>query len=371
MNIAVRAALRGFGKVEPNPMVGCVLVAPNGDVIGIGHHRRFGEMHAEPAALAAARAMGHDPRGATAYVTLEPCNAAGRNPPCSHALLAAGVGEVVFARRDTNPAKAGGAEYLRGAGVTVRLLEDAPGAAGLSAAFIKRTEQGLPWVVAKWAQTIDGRIATRTGESKWISSERSRRRVHQLRSRIGCILTGIGTVLADDPMLTPRGVSYVRSCTRVVVDTDLEVPLSCALVSTAGECKTLVACDALVASSDVYAQKREGLQRAGIVLLPIATDGSGHRLDLQVLLQTLYSQHGVASVMIEAGPGLLGSFIDADLIDEAWVYIAPMLLGDELAKAVAVGRLASSLAQARRFERARVKALGDDIEIVYRRIEGA
>ncbi len=365
LDLAARLALRGNGFVEPNPTVGCVLVA-NGTVIGSGHHSRFGGLHAEREAINDCIARGHSPQGATAYVTLEPCNATGRNPPCSQLLIDSRVAEVVYATKDINPAKSGGAAALAAAGITVRHSDASPLASGVSAPFIHRLSTGLPWVIAKWAQTIDGRIATRSGESKWISNELSRRRVHRLRGRVDAILTGIGTVLADDPTLTARGVTPRRIAKRVVVDTDLDIPPETVLVRTARDIPTIVACDADLAVSGFTGGARSRLEGAGVHVIGVAPLPAHKGIDLRQLLGKLHDEHGVSSVLVEAGAGMLGSLAEMDLINEAVVYIAPMLLGDELAKGVASGRLAPSLSQAKQFSLWRTRRVGDDVELTYR-----
>ncbi|HLP85170.1 MAG TPA: bifunctional diaminohydroxyphosphoribosylaminopyrimidine deaminase/5-amino-6-(5-phosphoribosylamino)uracil reductase RibD [Phycisphaerales bacterium] len=368
LRLAARCALRAQGRAEPNPLVGCVLVR-DGRVIGIGHHRRFGAAHAEVEAITNARARGERIDGATAYVTLEPCNSWGRNPPCSDALVAAKVREVVYAVTDPNPMKAGGALRLREAGIIARQSTASPLATAISQPFIKRVTTGLPWVIAKWAQTIDGRVATRTGESKWISGVWARQRVHQLRGRVDAILTGIGTVVADDPLLNARlPRSPRRVAKRVIADTGLEIPLDSQLVRTARELPTLVACERSMASGTYTAKKRAALDQAGVEIIPIADQGIGGGLNLRELLTALARDHHVATVMIESGPGLLGSLFESDLVDEAVVYIAPMLLADEQARSAAVGRVAEKLSNARQFQLCRVKALDGDVEITYRRV---
>ncbi|MFO0856103.1 MAG: bifunctional diaminohydroxyphosphoribosylaminopyrimidine deaminase/5-amino-6-(5-phosphoribosylamino)uracil reductase RibD [Phycisphaerales bacterium] len=367
LNLAARLALRGQGHVEPNPLVGCVLVR-DGKVLAMGHHRRFGDLHAEADALATARAQGLDVRGCTAYVTLEPCSHHGKQPPCTDALIASGVREVVFARNDPHPLASGGAALLRAAGIEARLCEHSPLATSVSDPFMKRVTTGLPWVIAKWAQTIDGRVATRTGESKWISGEWARRRVHQLRGRVDAILTGIGTVVADDPLLTARiGRSPRRVAARVVADSDLSLPLDSQLATTAREVPTLLAVERSMATTMYHAKKRAACDQLGITIMPIADQGPGNGLDLSELLRTLRTQHGVSTVMVEAGPGLLGSLFEENLIDEAIVYIAPLMLGDEQAKSVAIGRVAEKLSNARKFKLYRTKNLGGDVELTYRK----
>lgn len=367
LDLAARSALRAAGDVEPNPLVGAV-IASGDTILGIGHHRRFGQRHAEADALDNARAQGHNPRGASLYVTLEPCNGRGSNPPCVDAILDAGLAHVVIARRDPNPAKSGGLERLAAAGVTTELSTDSPLATGLAAPFVKRLKTGLPWVIAKWAQTIDGRIATRTGESRWISSDASRLRVHRLRSRVDAILTGIGTILADDPQLTARGVRKVhRVARRVIADTDLDIPTQFFVVRTAPQIPTTVICARDLATADSTAPKRHNLASQGVELLGVRATAQG--IDIEAALRALVERHHTSSVLVEAGPGLLGSLFDADLVDEAIVYVAPMLLGDEHAKSVAIGRVAETLSMGKRFDLWRLKRVGHDVELTYRRRE--
>ncbi|MFI4882116.1 MAG: bifunctional diaminohydroxyphosphoribosylaminopyrimidine deaminase/5-amino-6-(5-phosphoribosylamino)uracil reductase RibD, partial [Phycisphaerales bacterium JB064] len=192
LDMAARLALLGLGRVEPNPMVGCVIVR-DGRVLGAGAHRVFGQPHAERRAIEDAKCKGHDLRGATAYVTLEPCAHTGKQPPCTDALLEAGIAQVVYAAADPHPDARGGASVLESASVRVRQSNASQLATAVSAPFRQRVLEGRPWVIAKWAQTLDGRIATRAGDSQWISSRASRRRVHALRGRVDAILTGMGT----------------------------------------------------------------------------------------------------------------------------------------------------------------------------------
>lgn len=368
LNLAARLALRAAGRVEPNPLVGCVLVK-DGTIIGLGHHRKFGHLHAERDALADCAHRGINPAGATAYVTLEPCNAQGKQPACVDALIEAKVAKVVFAKHDPNPAKGGGAIRLRAAGVECVQCTDSRLANSLLAPFEKRLSTGLPWVIAKWAQTIDGRVATRSGESKWISGERARARVHRLRSRVDAIITGIGTVVADDPLLTarlPHHRAPRRSAVRVVADTDLDIALDAQIVRTARETPTIIACAAELLTAPIVREKRDALELLGVKILGVPTNPSGRGIDLIALLGVLHADFEIATVLVESGPGLLGSMLEHDLIDEAIVYIAPLMLGDEFARAAATGRVADSLTAGKRFRLGRVKALDGDIELTYR-----
>ncbi|MBL8875104.1 MAG: bifunctional diaminohydroxyphosphoribosylaminopyrimidine deaminase/5-amino-6-(5-phosphoribosylamino)uracil reductase RibD [Phycisphaerae bacterium] len=365
LDLAARVACRAEGYVGENPLVGAVVVR-DGRVIGIGHHRRFGDVHAERAAISDCTRRGENPRGATMYVTLEPCSHTGKQPPCADLLIESGIAEVVCARRDPNPIAAGGAAKLEKAGVRVRFSSASSAAIALSDPFVKRVTTGLPWVIAKWAQTIDGRIATRSGESKWISSDRSRRRVHAIRARVDAVLTGMGTVLADDPMLTARDVRRVRSrAIRVVADSDLDIPEDCALVKTARDVRTVIVCEKELATTEITREKRMRLTMAGVLVIGVPMRGPG--LDLRELLAELAKQCGVSTVLVEAGPGLIGSMIDGDLIDELRVFVAPLMLGDEMAKSAAAGRIAPSLSAAHRYELMRAKRIENDLEVVYRR----
>lgn len=356
--------------VEPNPMVACV-IARGVEVLGIGHHRAFGGLHAEREALASCRARGADPRGAVMYVTLEPCNGHGKQPPCTQAIMEAGIARVVYAVRDPNPGKSGGAELLRAAGIAVEQLKGHGLAERLSAGFIKKLGSGLPWVIAKWAQTIDGRIATRTGESQWISCEASRRRVHRLRARVDVVLTGIGTVLADDPLLTARRESGARRlrrvARRVVIDSKLMTPASCRLLATVGEAPVTVVTasppESVIAEvGESWRRRRAGITAAGADVIEVGDRGDGE-VDLRAALGALAERYGVSTVLVEAGPRLLGSLVSESLVDEAIVYVAPMMLADEQARGVAAGKAAPRLAEASRWRWARSRRSGEDLEL--------
>lgn len=366
LNLAARIASRAAGYVEPNPMVGCVIVN-DGRVIGMGHHLVYGGPHAEVNALADCAARGEDPRGATVYVTLEPCAHHGKQPPCVDALITAGVARVVCARRDPNPTALGGADRLAAAGIAFEINEESHAAIRLSDPFIKRVTTGLPWVIAKWAQTIDGRIATRTGESKWISSEASRRRVHRTRARVDAILTAVGTLLADDPLLTARaGWRRRRTARRVVIDPALEIPDSAGMLRTLDEAPVTIVC----ADNALRTRQRTvaTLTAMGVEVVALGSESGGEdEVGVDATLRYLVSAHNATNVLIEAGPGLLGRLFDADLVDEAHVYIAPMLLADEQAKPAARGRAADKLSDAKRFTLDRTKRIGDDVLAIYRR----
>ncbi len=353
LDLAARVGARGFGLVEPNPMVGAVLMKDD-RVIGVGHHRRFGGLHAERDAIENCRDRGNDPAGATLYCTLEPCAHHGKQPPCTEAIIEAAIGRVVIARRDPHDVSRGGRETLSRAGVPVELSDASVNAARLSEPFIHRVNTGRPWVIAKWAQTLDGRIATRTGQSRWISNAMSRRRVHRLRAKVDAVMVGIGTALADDPMLTARDCRSVRRVAkRIVLDTHGRLGRDSSLVATAGEIPTLVF-------------TAEPAKLEGTACEVIAASTRDGRLDLVHVLEQLWRVHGVSTLLVEAGPRVLGSLLGAGLIDEAVVHLAPAVMGDELARPVAVGRDVQTLDETRRFELVRGRAVNGDMELWYR-----
>ena len=328
MKRAITLARKGEGRVEPNPMVGCV-IARNGRVIGEGYHRRFGGPHAEVEAL---RACTEDPAGATAYVTLEPCCHVGKTPPCTDALIDARVDRVVMAMGDPSKQVAGGGvRKLRRAGITVTAGVCRDEASELLQPFLTRTVLARPYVIAKWAQSLDGKLATRTGDSRWISCESSRRRVHRLRARVDAILVGVGTVLVDDSQLTARNVRIRRRARRIVLDTRLRIPLRCQLVDTAQIAPTLVVTTSVLAGS----RKAKRLSQRGVEVITCPT--KANRLSLNTLLRKL-AQRDVTNLLVEGGPAVQTSFLDAGLVDEAHVYVAPVLIGGHEAPTAFGGR---------------------------------
>jgi diaminohydroxyphosphoribosylaminopyrimidine deaminase/5-amino-6-(5-phosphoribosylamino)uracil reductase len=359
---AALAGLRGFGRVEPNPMVGCIIGTERGEVLGIGHHRVFGGVHAEVDALEACARHGRDSRGATAWVTLEPCNHQGKQPPCVDALLGAGIARVVAARRDPHPVSAGGASRLREGGVRVEFSRASALACALAEPFAKRVATGLPWIIAKWAQTIDGKIATRSGDSKWISCPASRRRVHALRGRVDLVLTAIGTVLADDPLLTARGVPVRRVARRVVVDPDLRLPEASALVRSVAMAPLTVVTGPLAGAQTAKAKR---LKSGGVEVIETGRGVGG--LALGHVLRDLAAHRAAATVLVEAGPGLLGRLFEADLVDEALVFVGPRVLGDLGAPSAAGAGEHRPLAEAKALSLTRVRRVGEDVMMWYRR----
>ena len=318
---AMALAGRGLGAVEPNPMVGAVIVR-DGHIIGRGWHKRFGGPHAEAEALADARAAGEPTDGATMYVTLEPCSHHGKAPPCTEAICRAKIAAVVAAIGDPSPEVAGqGFAQLRAAGVEVTVGVGRHQAHRLLGAYLKLRTEHRPWVIGKWAQTLDGRIATRTGDSRWISNERSRRRVHRLRGCCDGVAVGVGTALADDPLLTDRS-GGARQPTRVVLDERLELSDNCQLIRTIDQAPLLIAtgADAMTARAD-HAEKLRSLG-AELLALPAGPGG----VDLAALLEEL-GRREWTRLLVEGGASVLGSILRAGLADELWVFLAPKLLG--------------------------------------------
>lgn len=339
MRRALELAALGLGHAEPNPLVGCV-IACGAEVIGEGWHRRYGGPHAEIEALAIA---GSRAAGATVYVTLEPCCHFGKTPPCTQALIEAGVRRVVAAMSDPFPAVAGrGAETLRSTGIDVELGLGEAEARTLNAPYLKLLSSGKPWVLAKWAMTLDGKIATRTGESRWISSEASRQRGHELRGRVDAIVVGSGTAAADDPLLTARPAGP-RQAVRVVVDSRASLSPESQLVHTAREVPVIVAAGNEAAEADCQRLKSAGCE---VLVLPGATHGA--RLD--ELLSEL-GRRRMTNVLVEGGSRLLGNWFDLGQIDEVHVFIAPRIFGGAQAP-TAVGGAGVESPQ-------RARALGD------------
>jgi diaminohydroxyphosphoribosylaminopyrimidine deaminase/5-amino-6-(5-phosphoribosylamino)uracil reductase len=351
MRRALVLAEQGRGAVEPNPLVGAVVVR-DGVCVGEGWHQRYGGPHAEVFALAAA---GEAARGATLYVTLEPCCHCGKTPPCTDAVLQAGIRRVVAAMPDPFPQVSGkGAAILRVANVLVEFGLCEAEARRLNAPYLKLVGTGLPYVHLKWAMTLDGKIATRTGESKWISCDESRRPVHALRGRVDAIIAGIGTALADDPSLTARPPG-VRTPVRIILDSRARLPLSSRLATTAREVPTLV-----VATSDAPQERVEELRGLGCeVLILSVNDG---RPDVVKLLEEA-GRRRWTNVLVEGGAGVFGSFLDAGAVDEVHAFLAPKLFGGTAARPPTGGRGVASLADALTFPNKVVELPGGDVYI--------
>lgn len=353
MERALALASRGMYTTTPNPRVGCVLVK-NGEVIGMGFTQPAGQDHAEVRALKDARSRGKDPRGATAYVTLEPCSHFGRTPPCADALVNAGVARVVAAMQDPNPQVAGrGLLRLAEAGIEVSSGVLEAEARELNVGFIKRMETGLPFVRVKLAMSLDGRTAMASGESQWITGPAARRAVQRLRARSSVVLSGADTVLLDDARLTVRpdelgldpeqtALSAARQPLRVLIDGRLRVPLDAPFYR---------AGPALVVSC----AERDGFAAADRELL-VLPGGEGH-VDLPKLLAEL-GRRGVSEVLVEAGPRLAGAFARQGLVDEYQVFMAPKLLGSSARPLLDLPL--DKMAEARELRILDIRAVGDD-----------
>jgi diaminohydroxyphosphoribosylaminopyrimidine deaminase/5-amino-6-(5-phosphoribosylamino)uracil reductase len=318
---AIRLAGRGIYTTHPNPNVGCVIVN-EGAVVGTGWHRQAGGPHAEVFAL---REAGETARGADVFLSLEPCSHKGRTPPCADALVDAGVKRVVVAMQDPNPLVAGrGLERLRAAGIEVEagLLETQ--AQALNPGFISRMQQARPWVRVKLASSLDGRTAMASGESRWITGAAARRDVQRLRARSSAIVTGIGTVLADDPCMNVRldaaqlyGVEPVHQPLRVVLDTQLRMPAQAKMLSLPGA--------TLIMTGVKDADRWRVLQQAGAEV--VAVEKAGEQLKPDAVVRLL-AERDINDVLLECGPTLAGAFLHAGLVDELVVYIAPHVMGD-------------------------------------------
>jgi diaminohydroxyphosphoribosylaminopyrimidine deaminase/5-amino-6-(5-phosphoribosylamino)uracil reductase len=320
MRRALELAAEGKGHVSPNPMVGCVVVK-DGRIVGEGFHQRFGAPHAEVNAL---RDAGSQAQDATLFVTLEPCCHTGKTPPCAAAVIAAGIKHVVVAMPDPNPLVAGGGlARLREVGITTRVGVCEAEARLLNETFIKYVVTQYPFITLKCAITLDGKIATRTGASRWITGPRARAYVHQLRHAADAIMVGIGTVLQDDPMLTTRlpdqqGVNPLR----VIVDSHLRIPLSARVVRVEPDCRTLVATTHSAPKANCRQLQKRGVE---IVCLPSYDEG---RVDLLALCHYL-GQRGIASVLVEGGATLSASLLAHRLVDKVQFFIAPKIIGGD------------------------------------------
>ncbi len=354
MREALALAAHSIALSEPNPRVGCVIATADGRVLGRGHTQEAGGPHAEVMALRDAAAQGHDVRGATAYVTLEPCSHHGRTPPCCDALIAAGLGRVVAASQDPNPLVAGnGVERLRAHGIAVTSGLLADEARELNIGFFSRMLRGRPWVRLKTAISLDGRTALENGASQWITGEAARADGHAWRKRAGAILTGVGTVLEDDPRLDVRLVDTPRQPLRVIVDSALQTPAGARILQPPG---------AVLVYAAQHASAREDVLRAQGAEIAHAPGPLG-KVDLAVMLTDL-AQRGVNELHVEAGHKLSGSFVRAGLVDEFLVYQAPRLLG--IGQGLARFGPLESLDEAPALRFVAIARVGDDLRLIAR-----
>ena len=352
MRLALDWAARGLYTTSPNPHIGCVIVR-DGQVIGAGVTQPAGQNHAEIEALADARARGHDVRGATAYVTLEPCNHHGRTPPCSDALVRAGLGRVVAAMLDPNPLVAGqGLAKLEAAGIAVTTGLLADEAYELNIGFFSRMVRGKPWVRMKTAASLDGMTALHNGQSQWITGPEARADGHAWRARACAILTGIGTVMADDPQLTVRGIDTPRQPRRIVVDSRLDISVDARILAGGG---------AWIVAAVPNPEKEAQLRALGaeVIMLPNAAG----KVDLPALMLEL-GRRQINELHVEAGAKLNGSLLRESCVDELLVYLAPTLLGD--AQGMFALPALTDLDRKIALQFHQVKQIGNDVRILAR-----
>ncbi|MGC9194568.1 MAG: bifunctional diaminohydroxyphosphoribosylaminopyrimidine deaminase/5-amino-6-(5-phosphoribosylamino)uracil reductase RibD [Syntrophobacteraceae bacterium] len=355
MKKALRLALLGAGMTSPNPLVGAVVVNGDDVIVGKGYHQELGGPHAEVNAL---RNAGEAARGAVLYVTLEPCNHYGRTPPCTRAILEAGISRVVFGMADPNrEVTGGGAKALEQAGVAVSGTVIEAECRAINQPFIKQASVGLPYVTLKSAATLDGFIATSTGESKWITGEHARAFAHRMRSRADAILVGIGTVLADDPLLTARlpGRKKYRQPVRIVLDTGLKIPAGSQLVRTSSASPVWVVC-----GEQASREREQALSRAGVRVLRLAAPKG--RIDVGGLLKDL-GQNRISSLLVEGGGHVLASFMESGHADEFYFFYAPRILGDPRGVSMLSGGPRPHMADCVKAYGLSVRKLGGDLLI--------
>ena len=348
MGIAIRLARRGAGKTSPNPMVGAVIVA-NGNIIGQGYHKKCGDHHAEINAINSAK---KNIKGSTFYITLEPCSHYGRTPPCIDALIRENPGRVVVGSLDPNPEVNGkGIKILRSKGIKVDVGICESDCMQLNEHYFKFIKTGMPYITVKYAQTLDGRIATKSGDSQWISSEASRRYVHRLRSINQGIMVGAGTVVADNPQLTVRHVRG-KNPFRIIVDSKLRIPIKSSVLTDANACLTIIA-----TTSDAPAAKIAAVKKRGVEVWVVRKERDG-RVGLRDLLKQL-GKREIMSVLIEGGSEIITSLLKSGLVDKMIIPIAPMIVGKGLE---AIGDLnINKINNSIRFTSFKTMKKGDDI----------
>lgn len=352
MRTALDLAKRALGRTTPNPAVGAVIVK-SGEIVATGYHQYAGADHAEVAAL---RKLAFSAAGCELYSTLEPCDHQGRTGPCTEAIVRSGVAKVIVGALDPNPIVSGrGIRKLLSGGIEVKqgVLEDE--CRTLNEAYNFAIVNKRPFVVMKAAVSLDGRIATNTGESRWISSEQSRRKGHELRDQLDAILVGIGTVLADDPALTTR-LPGARNPVRVVLDSELQLPTGSVIAKTAKETRTLV-CTTIEGS----ARKKKALEKLGAEVLVLKKDKTG-RVEIDSVLEAIYARE-LNSVLVEGGATVHGAFIDARRVNKMVLFMAPLVIGGEDAPLAIAGKGVAKLDEALRLERMRVEQVGPDLMI--------
>jgi len=351
MKLAIKEAEKGLGSVSPNPVVGAVLVDPkNGQIIAKGHHRCYGCPHAEVEAI---KKAGEKTRGAILYVTLEPCNHYGKTPPCTQAILKAGIKEVICGIRDPNPVARGGLEFLKDSGVKVfsGVLENE--VKYLTRFFLSRVLRGRPWVIMKVASSLDGKISVSTGDSKWITGEKSRKKGHYLRKMCDAILVGKNTVLLDDPELTCRMVKG-KNPVRIVLDTRLSLPPNLKIFD------TKVAPTVVVCADTASKEKEEEFKKRGVKIWRVGLKKD--KIDLKEVLNRAL-EAGINSILVEGGGKVHGSFVEERLIDEIYYFFGPLIIGDELGASAVKSSPLKRLKDALKVKILEVKRLGEDVLI--------
>lgn len=358
MRRAIRLAKKGVGRVNPNPLVGAVIVK-DGRIIGEGYHARYGDLHAERSAI---RNLTESAEGATIYVTLEPCCHYGKQPPCTQAILENKIARVVVGSRDPNPLVAGkGAAILREAGVVVEedfLREECD---ALNPVFFHFITTKTPYVKMKYAMTADGKIATRTGASKWITGEAARGEVQRMRIECTGIMAGIGTVLADDPMLNVR-ISGERSPIRIICDSKLRIPLDSQICRTAKEFPVILACACSEENAEM-AEKKAELERMGITVWNLPDEAG--QVDLPELMKQLGARN-IDSVLLEGGGILNDSALRSGIVSEVNVFIAPKLFGGDKSKSPVEGSGVALPSEAVMMDLKQVEQIGEDLLLKYR-----
>lgn len=356
MKLALRLGEKGKGKVEPNPAVGCVIVK-NGQVIGKGWHRKFGASHAEINALENCRENGNDPAAADMYVTLEPCCHHGKTPPCTQAIIQAGIGKVFIALEDPTDKVAGkGIKQLRGSGIEVQTGLCRRQAKLLIAPFIKYSTGKIPWIILKWAQTIDGSLSHQDkARHRWVTNEKSRKDVHRIRRQVNGILVGIGTVLEDAPLLTARPARKDRPLTRIILDSRLRIPENCQLVKTAPKTPVII-----FTTEKGFAKKEKSvmLTNNGVELVKVKeTNG---QCNLKEIIEKL-GEKGIDQILVEGGAEVTGSFLKEELADQVVIYIAPKIHGVNSTANIfqTTGKLENQL----QLYQTEIKKFGEDIRI--------
>ncbi|MGL4667533.1 MAG: bifunctional diaminohydroxyphosphoribosylaminopyrimidine deaminase/5-amino-6-(5-phosphoribosylamino)uracil reductase RibD [Saezia sp.] len=360
MQQALQEAQKALYLSDPNPRVGCVLVSPSGECIGIGHTQKRGQSHAEVMALRHAHKQGHSAQGATAYVTLEPCAHHGRTPPCTDALISAGVSQVIIAATDPNPLVSGeGIALLRKAGIQVEQGLLAQESQELNIGFFSRMQRGLPWVRLKMASSLDGKIALNNGQSQWITGELARANGHAWRARASCILTGVGTILADNPQLNVRSIPVERQPWHAIADTHLRTPPTARIFAHAVAHHTPV----FIYTTSTDKSKAQALSEAGATICHVKADQNGH-VCLTSILHDL-GKRECNELHVEAGGTLAGALLRQGLVDELLAYMAPRLIGQgqDFLRGIELTSLSDTLD----FYFHQVSTIGDDLMLLARK----